>query len=233
MSRSLVVYRGPSAYAPRTIIRAALVPAADSANRKTGAMAQLHILHDTIPPQVAQRTGADAAVCGTCPLRPALSGGCYVVTCQGPLSVFKATVARPVAGAARIAALLQGSTLRLGAYGDPAALPPHTVQHLAALVHGRATGYTHGWRMRPDLAPYCMASTETPADAAAAHAAGWRTFRARAPGAPVLPSEIDCPSPRVTCAACRLCSGNTLRARSISIEVHGFRMSRALAVVGG
>jgi hypothetical protein len=229
MAKGLVVYRGPSAYDPSTTIRAVLV--LKSSNRKTGNMAQLYILHDATPPHTAQRTGEDAAVCGDCPFRPALSGGCYVVTVQGPLSTWKATRHMPSAGAAVVARALFGRTLRLGAYGDPAALPLLTVQWLARLVKGRATGYTHGWRTRPDLKPFCMASVESPADAAHAQSQGWRTFRGRPASGAILPQEIDCPSEIVACEKCLLCKGSSSQARSITIPVHGFRTGRALTVV--
>lgn len=230
MPRSLVVYRGPTCYPGfKGYIRAILV--LRSANRKTGNMAQLHILPDRVAPHVAQRTGSDSMVCGRCPLRPSQGGGCYVVTCQGPLSTWRATKGEPVASPEDIRAALQGRTLRLGAYGDPAALPTSLVASLVAAVQGRATGYTHGWRDRPDLKPYAMASVETPADMFEAHGKGWRTFRARAPGAPVLAWEIDCPAPKVTCEACLLCRGASLRARSISIPVHGSRARKALRLM--
>lgn len=236
MTRSLVIYRGPSAYAPDTNIRGVLV--LRSSNRKTGGMLQLHILPDTTPPHVAQRTGADHAVCGDCPLRPAKSGGCYVVTCQGPLSTWKATRHAPVAGAAAIAAHAHGHAIRLGAYGDPAALPPHVIAHLVRLAGGRVTGYTHGASVLgfegiSHLRSSCMMSVETAAQAREAHAAGWRTFRATAPGAPNLPNEITCPAETrgATCSDCLLCRGDSLGARSITITAHGSRSARALTVI--
>lgn len=226
---AIVVYRGPSLYDPSVTIRAVLVT--DSANSKTGNMGQLFILHDAIAPHIAQRSGADSAVCGSCPLRPAASGGCYVLTFQGPLSTWKATTGQAVAGAGQVARALRGKTLRLGAYGDPAALPIHVIQHLTRLVQGRATGYTHGWRNRPDLRSFCMASVETTAGAIEATNAGWRTFRVTTDAAPQLASEILCPSERVTCSQCLLCRGSSLRARSVTIPAHGAFSRRALAVV--
>ena len=225
----LPVYIGPSAYDPSVIIRAVLVT--DSDNSKTGNMAQLFILHDSIAPHTAQRSGDDAAVCGSCPLRPSLSGGCYVLTFQGPLSTWKATANHPVASAGVVAKALQGKTLRLGAYGDPAALPFHVIQYLVRLVKGRATGYTHGWKSRPDLRPYCMASVETTAQAFDAVSQGWRTFRVTTESAPNLPNEIHCPSDKVECASCLLCKGANSKARSITIPAHGTFIKRALAVV--
>lgn len=238
LARSAVIYRGPSRYDPATTIRAVLTHA--SANRKTGPMAQLFILHDTIAPQTAQTTGDDRAVCGLCPLRPAAAGGCYVVTCQGPLSVWKATTGAPVAGAGQIAGMVRAAKgVRLGAYGDAAALPPGVVAHLVTLARGKVTGYTHGHRLLgfagvEHLRTCAMLSVESDTAAREAHARGWRTFRVTTPDAPALPSEITCPSETrgTLCADCLLCRGASLpRARSIVIPAHGSSVRKALSVV--
>ncbi len=236
-TRSLVVYRGPSRYDPETIIRAVLV--LRSANVKTGDMAQLFILPDTVAPHTAQRTGDDAAVCGACPFRPLLSGGCYVTTFQGPLSTWRATSGQAVAEPETVALALAGRALRLGAYGDAAALPPALVKRLVANARGRVTGYTHGHKLLgmagiAHLRTSCMLSVETEGQAVAAHAKGWRTFRGRAEGAPLLASEIECPSESrgIECVKCLLCRGASLpSARSISLPVHGFATRKALTVV--
>jgi hypothetical protein len=234
---SLVIYRGPSVFDPSRGIRGVLT--ADSANAKTGNMAQLYILDDQIAPHLAQRTGDDQSVCGDCPLRPHNSGGCYVVTFQGPLSTWRATAGLPVAGAAVIAAAVRkAGSIRLGAYGDPAALPSYITAHLIKLAAGRVTGYTHG-HLRIGMAGVahlrsaCMMSCETPDQARVAHAAGWRTFRVTAAGAGNLPNEITCPSETrgATCRDCLLCRGDSIGARSITIPAHGFTKRRALQVV--
>jgi hypothetical protein len=232
--RSLVVYRGPSRYDPETNIRAVLV--LKSTNVKTGDMAQLFVLNDTVPPHIAQKQGCDFAVCGNCPLRPANQGGCYVTTFQGPLSTWRSTMSRPVAGTGEIAGALQGRALRLGAYGDVAALPPDVVAWLSAQVGGRVTGYTHGHKvlgldMVENLRTLCMLSVESEAQALDAQQAGWRTFRSRAEGAPLLAREIECPTERVDCLDCLLCRGASIGAKSISIPVHGFASRRALSVI--
>jgi hypothetical protein len=79
--RNFVIYRGPSRYDPKTQIRAVLVM--HSLNVKTGDMAQIFILNEKTAPHVAVKTGEDFSVCGACPFRPALDGGCYVTTFQG------------------------------------------------------------------------------------------------------------------------------------------------------
>jgi hypothetical protein len=238
---SLVVYRGPSAYDPSIEIMGILTRGSD--NAKTGSMAQLFILRADVAPHTAQKLGLDAAVCGSCPLRPANKatggGGCYVVTFQGPLSTWKAARLQPVAGAAEINALIRkAGSVRLGAYGDPAALPAHVVRFLSRCAGGKVTGYTHGASVLgfdgiDHLRGLAMLSVENPGAAEAAHAKGWRTFRATAPGAPNLASEITCPAETrgAKCADCLLCRGDSLGARSVTIPVHGFTRSSALRVV--
>ena len=123
---AIVVYRGPSAIdgSPIVAILSGLVEPSD--NSKTGPMAQLWILPADVAPHEAQRTGEDRSVCGACPMRPSIapkgSPRCYVKTFQGPLSTWKANHAEPVDLAGAVAAL-RGKALRLGAYGDPAAIP--------------------------------------------------------------------------------------------------------------
>lgn len=235
--RSIVVYKGPSRYAPSETIRAVIV--LRSHNVKTGNMAQLFILHDRVRPQKAQRTGADYAVCGACPFRPALDGGCYVLTFQGPLSTWKATRKRPVTPMAQVASYLDGRALRLGAYGDVAALPVSLVSSLVSAVKGRVTGYTHGHRLLgmrgvSHLRTSCMLSVESEQDARNAWAQGWRTFRGAAPeSGPIPGAEIECPTETrdIQCVKCGLCKGASLQARSITIPVHGTHEKRALRVV--
>lgn len=223
-STGAIIYRGPSIITAEPILG---VVTFQSANAKTGNMAQLWILAASAHPLEARQSGHDAAVCGACPLR---DGRCYVVLAHGPGSVWRAAQnGRYPEWAPAVASRYLGPDrpLRLGAYGDPAALP-HAV--IADLIEGRHrwTGYTHDWRRRPDLAPYVMASADTADEAAEAHALGFRTFRARAAGMPELPGEITCPAAkeagqRTTCAKCGLCDGSrgtSDRRKSITILYH-------------
>ena len=84
--RGFTFYDGPSMLTGERIIGIALV---HSSNRKTGDMVQTYILRADMRPTDAVRIGADVAICGMCPQRPALGGACYVVVCQGPTVVFK------------------------------------------------------------------------------------------------------------------------------------------------
>lgn len=239
-TQSFVVYRGPSALDGATI---RVVLTRSSANRKTGPMAQLFIVRDDKAPHLAQKDGTDASVCGDCPFRPANGGGCYVVTIQGPRAMFKASEGRAVDLEGALAFLRERAAtdksraiLRLGAYGDPSAIPAHVVRLLVDAVGGRATGYTHQWR-RPEfdyLKAYCMASVESQRDTLIAWNRGWRTFRVTPNDATVMPREIVCvnESRGVSCAACGLCFGGK-QAASITIPAHGFTVKRALSNVEG
>jgi hypothetical protein len=222
----------------------------DSANVKTGPMAQLWILRSGVAPHVAQRTGADASICGDCPFRPANGGGCYVVTFQGPRAVWEGARGKrsDLQGGCdalrELASRDAGRTavLRLGAYGDPAALPARIITSLCAAVGNRVTGYTHQWR-KPRAAylnRICMASVESPRDALIAQSQGWRTFRVAGSAEPTGPAatvdglmtgETACLNTTVglTCRVCGLCNGTgpADKRRSIAIPAHGYAASKA------
>jgi len=211
-----------------------------SANEKTGDLIQSWVLARHEAPHLAQRTGGDSVVCGTCPQRPLLGGGCYVRTDQAPLAVWRSYQAGqyPVLTHAHLArAKARGAALRIGAYGDPSVTPAVLWERLAAAL-GRSVGYTHAWRTA-ELASVAMASVESPEDAAEARALGYRTFRIRAAGAPLLAGEIECPASaeggyRRTCATCGACDGSRGaedRRASVSIVAHGARAKRALPIL--
>jgi len=202
----VLVYRGPSAINGELIIAIVTGARRPSQNRKTGDMVQLWILPADVDPVSAQRTGADEAVCGDCPLRPSKRGGCYVVTFQGPLSTWRAYHdSVPDLDGACAAIARAGIPIRLGAYGDIAALPEGVVERLASAATGH-TGYTHQWRQFPWARKYAQASVESGWDAYAAWRAGWRTYRiASTP----MPGEARCSSDRMSCRECRACNGAT------------------------
>ena len=121
-----------------------------------------------------------------------------------------------------------GRKLRLGAYGDPMALPIGLIRKLTSFATGH-TGYTHSWRL-PWSKPYrkfIMASVESESAAAHAHAKGFRTFRVRRDDQPVMPTEIICPASdeaghKRTCETCLACDGRRRDGqRSVTIIIHG------------
>lgn len=242
---SAVVWRGISMLDNKTPI-VAIVTGLDGScqNPKTGAMAQLWFMVESVDPVTAARTGLDGAVCGNCGLRGCggKDRGCYVVLVNAPRAVWAAFHAGryPDVAPELIALNLResGLPLRLGAYGDPAAGPTWLLQSLTNVISGN-TGYTHAWRNRPDLAPFVMASADSQRDVEHAHAMGFRTFRTRAAEQPLLPGEIACPASeeagkRTSCEHCGLCDGSTgvsdVR-RSIAIIAHGTPAVHALKFI--
>lgn len=225
-----IALRTPSAFdgRPVKVVLSGLVDG--SSNTKTGPMIQSYILPDGVHPVEAQKTGADATVCGDCPARKVREGWCYVT----PFPML--TIARleregklPLLTAHEVLAAVEGRPLRLGAYGDPAAVPYDWWRPLVDRA-SMWTGYTHAWRTCDQrFRLITMASVETLADAQLARERGWRTFRTRPTGGVLAQNEIVCPAETrgVTCAACKLCKGGAL-GKSIAIDAHGALATRFL-----
>jgi len=222
-----VFYRGPSLIDGAPIVGVAIY---SDRNTKTGKLLQTYIIRADINPLEASKTGADVSICGTCPLRgtattdpdrkQAQGRRCYVNLGQGPLSVYRALQKGnyPDVDPAAIGA---GRMVRVGTYGDPAAIPGEIWD--ALLSHATTwTAYTHQKPWRPDIA---MQSADTHAEAREHWRAGRRTFRVIT-GIDDLDAakEALCPASkeagrRVQCAACKLCKGSA-RGKSIAIVEH-------------
>lgn len=228
---SAIVWQGPSQIDGAPIVAIATGLDGSTHNPKTGPMAQLWILPESGPFQ------GQAHVCGTCPLRPDLARaanapGCYV-NLMGPQSVWRAWREGkylPLVDDGQRFAL----ALRLGAWGDPAAVPYQTLERLVARFSGW-TGYTHQWREADArFARLLMASLDNPDDRPTAHAAGYRTFRAKRPEDALLSREILCPATpeggmRATCATCQLCTGrHAAGVADIAVYVHGASAGRGV-----
>jgi hypothetical protein len=227
-NKGYVLYEGPSAINGESI---AAILTLNSTNKKTGNMAQLWILAKDIPPHIAQKTGDDDAVCGDCPIKKE----CYVLTFQGPLSVWNAYKRGSYVNDAKFTQLYKSTPgfnfvdisqliIRFGAYGDPAALPKWYIQKIAENCKD-FTGYTHQWNKRKFnfLKKYFMASVETKKLAKKALKKGFRYFRIKPPDAINFEKEITCPSDiGIQCIDCKLCNG-AKQAKNITIEAHGAR----------
>jgi hypothetical protein len=108
--------------------------------------------------------------------------------------------------------LLARKRCRIGADGDPGAVPIKVWQTALAQVD-ELTGYTHLWREYPALADFCMASCDSDVDRMVAKAMGFRTYRVRPKGEPKAAGEGHCPAAAemgkaVQCAYCLLCGGH-------------------------
>lgn len=240
-----ILYEGPSLIDGQPIVAIALT---GSSNRKTGNMVQTYILRQDVKPTEALRTGADVSICGDCKHRPANGGACYVVVAQGPTVVWKQYRAGAYPYSShmpghRMADIGRGRMVRLGTYGDPAAVPAYVWQALVSEAQGR-TGYTHQWHALQGteqgeaLRALVMASCDTETELAQARMYEWRTFRVMAPGAQLVRGEFACPASeeagkRTTCAECGACDGaqrGTSKA-SPAIVVHGSKARRFVPIV--
>jgi hypothetical protein len=109
---------------------------------------------------------------------------------------------------------IAGRMVRLGAYGDPAAVPYAVWQALLARVAGH-TGYTHQWRAFPEFSAWIMASCDSSADRVMARVLGFRTFRV-APAADWTreAGEILCPASAEAGRKTKACGGTRAKARA-------------------
>lgn len=199
----------------------------NSRNAKTGDMNQLWILLAERNPWEALRAGKDEGICGTCPLRA--GHGCYVQVPQAPLSIWKSWKRGGYPTTLEYQHMTRRPT-RLGAYGDPAALPRRVIEDLVEASPQGWTGFSHQWRELRFrwLREYCMASVQSPMEAFEAGMRGWRTFRVKQPESPRAPMiESVCPASDeagklLNCATCLKCSGHRGKGRgSVTIDVHG------------
>ena len=250
---SWVVWEGPSVLNGSPI---ALVAVFGSANSKTGDVVQTYIIDARNALAWSVHSGSDASVCGMCPHRRHPVTGersCYVSLATGANVVSREYLSGrvPAMRPEELRAILRArkSVLRLGTYGDPAAVPQSVWEEIIPAQIGRleidVVGYTHQWDnpMMSYLRKYCMASCETEMGVYAARTLGWRTFRARRHDEPVMAGEIVCPASaeagrKLTCAKCRLCGGTNRRAaKDVAIIRHDAtaraeqRRSTALAML--
>jgi hypothetical protein len=230
-----VFYRGPSMIDGAPIVAIATGIAKGSTNAKTGHLVQTWILRDDVSPIAAVNSGADASLCGDCPHRGTIVDGknvgrsCYVTLFQAPRNVWDSYKRGiyPQVTPDEASALVADMRVRLGAYGDPAAVPLWVWRAFLGRTNAR-TGYTHQWRTAPvEFADYVMASCDSAADYADAKAMGYRTFRVRSAGEALNAREIVCPASKeagnkTNCAACVACGGHGAKAKAdIAIIAHG------------
>jgi len=231
-----ILYEGDSLLDGKPIV---VIGIPKSTNVKTGGMFQTIIMRSDIDPITASRLGEDFSVCGDCVHRGIPHNGktggakkrsCYVMLLM-VLSIYKAYKKgnyQRISGHDAIASIGADLMVRLGTYGDPAAVPSYIWESLVSKARGR-TGYSHQANnpnadYRPDLT---MRSADTLEEAQAAWANGERTFRVTANAKDIVQGkEIVCPASaeagkRTTCEKCKLCSGNTINAKSIVIMAHG------------
>ena len=227
-----ILWEGTSLYDGKPIV---VIATLASGNIKTGDMLQTWILCQDVNPIEASRTGQDASICGTCPHmgKPvdkatgwAESRSCYVNLLHGPLGIWKAyrNGSYPKATPAQLEALATDRMIRVGSYGDPAAVPVSVWQALVRHAKGW-TAYTHA--DKNPLPNMLMTSADTLGQAESAWERGERTFRVVSSVQELIKGkESLCPASeeagrRSTCESCRLCNGALSKAKSIAIVAHG------------
>jgi len=211
-----VVYDGPSVFTGQSII--AIATGFQRVNNpKTGKMLQIWILDKNTPPLEALEEGSDENVCGSCKHRHFRS--CYVNVANGPYQVYDSwrRGVYPKASAATLE-LFKDRLVRLGAYGDPGAVPVMVWDSILSVARGH-TAYTHSWRRGgvQNHKKYCMASCDTLEEVEIALSRGWKPFYVRGEGEEVPESFFTCPASkeagkRLDCASCLACRGGTHRA---------------------
>ncbi len=197
--RGFILYDGPSVFDGAPI---RCICKTDSENRKIGPGTwQTWILRADMSPAKAYQYGAhDDSICGRCAWRARpdeKQGPCYVARWvittiaksvdkgnYAPLDYIANGLGLDHLETLRVLGAL-GHAVRLGAYGDPMAVP---IAPQAALLHHASTRqcFVHSWNDErvPDKAGWqrlAMASCELPAQTVQAAAMGWRTYTAFPP----------------------------------------------------
>lgn len=230
-----IIWEGPSEIDGQPIMVIATGLKASSRNLKTGNLIQTWIVRADVKPTEAIHTGADESICGKCPHRGEIMDGknvnrsCYVTVFQAPLNVWK-TSKRGVYErytVEQVQAAFAGRHVRLGAYGDPAAVPFEVWESFLKDA-ARGTGYTHQWRDADKrFSRYCMASADSALEGEEAKAMGYRTFRVGTPAEKLARGEFLCPASeeagkKVNCAQCLACGGTSSPNKaSVFIPAHG------------
>jgi len=221
------LWRGPSVIDGSTI---GLLATLQSSNIKTDNMIQTWILREDQTPVEAVKSGADESICGGC-MHRAKDGkdrSCYVNVGQAPNAIWRSWKAgkypkvNPLEFSEYYSAY---RALRLGAYGDPAAVPFDVIDAAMHSKWMKWTGYTHQWKWCDvRFSKFLMASVETLAEKDYANTLGYRTFRVLKEGEEPEDDEIYCPNflnNLIKCMSCGLCNGASHK-YNIAIPVHGF-----------
>jgi len=214
----IILWRGKSLFDGERIVAIATGVFGKSKNHKTGHMIQTYIIRADIHPMLARRMGEDFSICGDCKHRERST--CYVNLCHGPIKIYLAYQdGRYKEYETGDSIHFRGKYMRIGSYGDPAAVPYDVWHYYTTMLEG-FTGYTHQWNNRKTdqrLKNICMASVDSikgyMKEYKKAQELGWRTFRVREnEDNPLMENEFVCPASNeagklTTCEKCNSCSG--------------------------
>ena len=225
---TLVLYKGISLLDNETPIMIVMSGfTKDSNNTKTGPLVQLYILpvHET--PKDIYFSGSKA-VCGDCKYNG--NNGCYV-RWSNLGSIWKSAKNQAAIPMGLSKEFLRGLRVRVGAAGDPAAVPSSVWSELLSTCEN-FTGYTHQWNKPEfkDLQDLFLASVDNARENEKARALGWSTFfvtdseeEAKKEGTRCLASagKTDMHGLPTTCASCMLCNGKSRKQKTITEVLHG------------
>lgn len=213
----------PSAIRPdRNVV---IVAKYNANNKKTGLMVQISILDTSLNLRKIDGSEENGQGCS----RPQCSAfdGCYVRSFFAHVGSIDKNLNDYRAGTlpkmnwVSFMALINGLDVRLGEFGDPAAMGLRYVEEIARRAR-KHTGYTHRWKScDQDLRFFLMASVENQPDYDLARKMGWKCFYVG--GNPVKGDVMQCPNEGpsgLLCNQCGLCKGANAKF-SISIEPHG------------
>lgn len=224
MADSYIFWKGTSQINGEPILLILTGINSPSQNRKTGPMIQSYILREGILPTEYRKQGAEA-ICGDCPIKSACYVGSYYLN-QIYDGTHREVTKFPLT-------LLKGRVLRLGAYGDPAAVPYEVWKRLIKWTSGW-TGYTHQWKYCDSrFKALCLASVENESLMREAWNSGWKTYRIGLESESPTSEEMSCPyyifrhKPKLQCLQCQLCRGDSLpEKKGIFVTVHGTTASK-------
>lgn len=212
----VIAWRGESAIDGGPIM-VAITSLLYSKNRKTGSIPQIWIVRSDKGALDAIRDGSDYSICGDCKFCSTKLGDdafrfanrkCYVRGYQliGVTTHMATAKEISLEDAARLLAMHTTRTVRIGAYGDPAAVPYEVWEKLLSKVK-HVIGYTHQWKTCDQrFNRLVMASCDTPIEVALSNAKGYRVFLVEHPGDDLSDMKLlRCPASKeagrkLTCA---------------------------------
>ena len=225
---TLVLYKGISLLDDETPIMLVMSGfTKDSSNAKTGPLVQLYILPIHESPKDTYYSGSKS-VCGDCKYNG--NNGCYV-RWSNLGSIWKAAKNQAAIPTPLGREFLKGLRVRVGAAGDPAAIPSSIWSQLLSSCENY-TGYTHQWNnpIFQDLSQFFVASVDNARENEKARALGWSTFfvtdseeEAKEEGIRCLAStdKKDSHGLPMTCSTCMLCNGKSTKQKTITEVLHG------------
>lgn len=220
LESSVTIWEGASLFdgSPIKVVMSAYTK--DSNNDKTGPMIQVYILpSDEKPNDVYKAKGS--AVCGSCKYN---GSGCYV-NWSRLTPIWKASKKNKIS--LEIASWLCSQLrVRIGAAGDPAAVPTEVWAQLLKNADGW-TGYTHAWEScDPELIKYFMASCDSKKEVYHAQNIGWNVFYVHDNDMDIKVDSIPCSADGIMkhCFSCMMCHGRrstTQRPFVVTEILHG------------